>query len=57
MDKNRPLPLGDAFDEFRERDFQHRKAEGFSKPLYPSKIETPEATVKQQAERMRISRW
>ena len=57
MDKNRPLPPGDVFDEFRERDFQHRKAEGFSKPLYPSKIETPKVTKEQQAERKRIGVW
>ena len=51
MDKNRPLPPGDAFDEFRERDFQRRKAEGFPPPLYPSYVSTPEATPEQQAER------
>ena len=51
MDKNRPLPPGDAFDEFRERDFQRRKAEGFPPPLYPSYVPTPEATPEQQAER------
>ena len=51
MDKNRPLPPGDAFDEFRERDFQRRKAEGFPSPLYPSFVPTPEATTEQQAER------
>ena len=51
MDKNRPLPPGDAFDEFRERDFQRRKAEGFPSPLYPSFVPTPEATLEQQQER------
>ena len=51
MDKNRPLPPGNAFDEYRERDFQRRKAEGFPSPLYPSFVPTPEATPEQQAER------
>ena len=57
MDKNRPLPPGDAFDAYRERDFERRKAEGFPKPLYPSKIKTPEATKEQQQERERIGGW
>ncbi|QXP59315.1 hypothetical protein [Olleya sp. HaHaR_3_96] len=57
MDKNRPLPPGAAFDRFREQDFERRKAEGFPKPLYPSKIKTPEATKSQQAERKRIGGW
>ncbi|MBL7558909.1 hypothetical protein JAO71_03750 [Olleya sp. YSTF-M6] len=57
MDKNRPLPPGEAFDRFREQDFERRKAEGFPKPLYPSKIKTPEATKAQQAERKRIGGW
>ncbi|QXP58180.1 hypothetical protein [Olleya sp. HaHaR_3_96] len=57
MDKNRPLPPGAAFDRFREQDFERRKAEGFTKPLYPSKIKTPEATKSQQAERKRIGGW
>ncbi|WP_025743130.1 hypothetical protein [Aquimarina pacifica] len=35
MDKNRPLPPGDIFDEFREKDFERRKANGFPKPLFP----------------------
>ena len=51
MDKNRPLPPGDAFDEYRELDFQRRKAEGFPSPLYPSFVPTPEVTKEQQAER------
>ena len=51
MDKNRPLPPGDAFDPYRERDFQRRKAEGFPPPLYKSRVPTPEATASQQAER------
>lgn len=51
MDKNRPLPPGNALDEFRQKDFERRKAEGFPPPLYKSKIPTPEATPEQQAER------
>ena len=51
MDKNRPLPPGTAFDEFRLKDFERRKAEGFPPPLYKSTIPTPEATPQQQAER------
>ena len=51
MDRNRPLPPGDALDEFREADFQRRKSEGFPPPLYKSRIPTPEATPEQQIER------
>ena len=57
MDKNRPLPPGTAFDPYRQKDFDRRKAEGFPKPLYESEIETPEATPEQQAERERIGGW
>ncbi|WP_417786014.1 hypothetical protein [Tenacibaculum sp.] len=57
MDKNRPLPPGEAFDPYRQQDFKRRKLEGFPKPLYPSKISTPEATKEQQAERKRIGGW
>ncbi|MFC5047196.1 hypothetical protein ACFSTE_12080 [Aquimarina hainanensis] len=57
MDKNRPLPPGDAFDPYRQRDYERRKAAGFPKPLYPSEISTPEATPEQQAERERIGGW
>ncbi|WP_159243158.1 hypothetical protein [Tenacibaculum maritimum] len=57
MDKNRPLPPGSAFDAYREQDYQRRKAAGFPKPLYPSKIATPEATKEQQAARKRIGGW
>lgn len=57
MDKNRPLPPGTAFDPYRQKDFERRKAAGFPKPLFPSKIATPEATPEQQAERMRIGGW
>ncbi|MDP2542602.1 hypothetical protein [Tenacibaculum discolor] len=57
MDKNRPLPPGDAFDPYRQQDFERRKAEGFPKPMCPSKISTPEATKEQQAERKRIGGW
>ncbi len=51
MDKNRPLPPGDALDYYRQKDFERRKAEGFPPPLFKSKIPTPEATPEQQAER------
>jgi len=51
MDKNRPLPPGDAFDPYRERDFKRRKKEGFPAPLYKSTFITPEATPEQQAKR------
>jgi len=57
MDKNRPLPPNKEFDQFRIKDFERRKAEGFPKPLYPGKIKTPEATKEQQAERKRIGGW
>ena len=51
MDKNRPLPPGDAFDPYRDKDFERRKAEGFPPPLFPSRFPIPEATPAQQAER------
>ena len=57
MDKNRPLPPGTAFDPYRQKDFDRRKAEGFPKPLYPARFETPEATPQQQAEREQIGGW
>ncbi|SNR14451.1 hypothetical protein [Tenacibaculum jejuense] len=57
MDKNRPLPPGTAFDPYRKKDFERRKAEGFPKPLYPSRFETPEATPEQQKERLIIGGW
>jgi hypothetical protein len=57
MDKNRPLPPGDLFDEFRQQDFERRKNEGFLKPLYSSNIPTPEATQEQQKEREEIGGW
>ncbi|CAA0162745.1 hypothetical protein [Tenacibaculum maritimum] len=57
MDKNRPLPPGEIFDAYRERDFERRKKLGFPKPLYGSNIPTPEATPAQQAERERIGGW
>ena len=57
MDKNRPLPPGTAFDEFRKQDFEHRKAEGFPEPLFPSRFPTPEATPEQQATRREIGGW
>ena len=48
MDKNRPLPPGEAFDLYRKKDFQRRKAEGFPPPLYPSYIDTPEDSESQK---------
>ncbi len=52
MDKNRPLPPGEAFDAYREKDYERRKAEGFPPPLYPTRFfPTPEATPEQNAER------
>ncbi len=51
MDKNRPLPPGSAYDEYREKDFERRKAEGFPPPLFPSRFPILEATPEQQAER------
>jgi short subunit dehydrogenase-like uncharacterized protein len=51
MDKNRPLPLGSAFDPYRQQDFERRKAEGFPPPNYASFVPTPEATPEQQAQR------
>ena len=51
MDKNRPLPPDSIFDPYRNADFERRKAEGFSAPLYLSQIPTPEATLEQQQER------
>ena len=48
MDKNRPLPPGEAFDPYRKKDFQRRKAEGFPPPLYPSYIDTPEDSESQK---------
>ncbi len=57
MDKNRPLPPGTAFDAYRQKDFERRKALGFPKPLYPSNVPTPEATEAQQRERLRIGGW
>jgi hypothetical protein len=52
MDKNRPLPPGTAFDQFRQKDFERRKAEGFPPPLYKSTVPTPEVTPEQQTERV-----
>ncbi|PKQ62887.1 hypothetical protein BZG02_11885 [Labilibaculum filiforme] len=36
MDKNRPLPAGNVFDEYREKDYLRRKAEGYTAPIYSS---------------------
>ncbi|GAA0723991.1 hypothetical protein GCM10009430_28060 [Aquimarina litoralis] len=57
MDKNRPLPPVDVFDQFRQQDYERRKASGFPKPLYPSDIKTPETTKEQQKERETIGGW
>ena len=57
MDKNRPLPPSSIFNEFRQQDFERRKAAGFPKPIYKSNIKTPEATKTQQAMRKRIGNW
>ncbi|QXP59319.1 hypothetical protein [Olleya sp. HaHaR_3_96] len=57
MDKNRPLPPGTAFDEYRLQDFERRKAEGFPKPLYPGSFATPERTPSQHKERKIIGGW
>lgn len=51
MDKNRPLPPGTAFDFYRERDYERRKAEGFPPPMYPSDIDTPEWEGAESAEK------
>ncbi|MDR2955049.1 MAG: hypothetical protein LBV43_08205 [Prevotella sp.] len=42
MDRNRPLPPGSAFDEYRLRDYERRKKEEFPPPLYQSYINTPD---------------
>ncbi|MDX8554718.1 hypothetical protein MK851_13940 [Tenacibaculum sp. 1B UA] len=57
MDKNRPLPLGDIFDSYRQADFDRRLKEGFPKPLYPSFVPTDEHTPEQQAMRRRMAGW
>lgn len=36
MDRNRPLPPGNAFDPYREKDENQRRAEGYPAPLYPA---------------------
>ena len=36
MDKNRPLPPGNAFDAYRIEDYICRWRKGFPKPLYPT---------------------
>ncbi len=42
MDKNRPLPYDEAFDKFRNKDYQRRKNEGFPAPLIASAIKIEE---------------
>ncbi len=49
--------ITNAFDAYREQDFERRKKAGFKPPLYNSCIPTPEATPEQQAERERIGGW
>lgn len=39
MDKNRPLPPGKVFDEYRLRDYETRKSRGLNKPLIASLVE------------------
>jgi len=51
MDRNRPLPPGTAFDDFREKDFNRRKQEKFPLPLVESNFEIREHTEIQQNER------
>lgn len=53
MDKNRPLPPGELFDPYREKDYERRKAEGFQPPLYPASINTPENTPEREKERIK----
>lgn len=48
MDKNRPLPPGNAFDPYRKDDFDRRHKEGFLAPLYPSLIDIKEANSSQE---------
>jgi hypothetical protein len=36
MDKNQPLPKGNVFDKYREKDYLRRKNESFTAPKYPS---------------------
>ncbi len=57
LDRNRPLPPGEIFDEFRKKDFERRKKEGFPRPLHLSRVPTPETTPEQQKERFRIGGW
>ncbi|WP_282132502.1 hypothetical protein [Cellulophaga baltica] len=51
MDKNRPLPNGDAFDDYRKKDYKRRKEEGFPPPLFRTFIPTDEFKLKWQIER------
>ncbi|MDO6811021.1 hypothetical protein Q4603_20540 [Zobellia galactanivorans] len=51
MDKNRPPPPGDAFDEYRKADYKRRKEEGFPPPIFRSFIPTREYKHKWQKER------
>ncbi|QXP53225.1 hypothetical protein [Cellulophaga sp. HaHa_2_1] len=51
MDKNRPLPDGDAFDDYRKKEYKRRKEEGFPPPLFRTFIPTDEFKLKWQIER------
>ena len=48
MDKNRPLPPGNAFNPYRKEDFDRRHKEGFLTPLYPSLIDIKEENSSQE---------
>ncbi|ADV48990.1 hypothetical protein Celal_1688 [Cellulophaga algicola DSM 14237] len=50
-DKNRPLPLGDAFDDYRKKDYKRRKEDGFPPPLFRTYVPTDEFKDKWQEER------
>lgn len=51
MDRNRPLPPGTAFDPYRQKDFERRRSEGFSLPIYPSRFATPELSLEHLREK------
>ena len=52
MDKNRPLPPGEVFDPYREKDYLRREAEGFPDPIFLSLLPTPENTLEREEERL-----
>jgi len=57
MDKRRPLPPSEVFDDYRQIDYKERKEKKFLKPLHSSHLVTPEATRKQRSERKEINNW